>query len=141
MALFNLEDVKAIYQASKYDADGDLPVKDQTKVRSKLDSMFKKSKKDMKEQDAEDEGDDDEWEGDEEEDDDDELHGEEEEKEEEEDEEDSEGDIMDLIGEGAEKALQVVTDQLFQKKFRTRCLLYTSPSPRDRQKSRMPSSA
>ena len=25
--------------------------------------------------------------------------------------------------------------------YKTRCLLYTSPSPRDRQKSRMPSSA
>ena len=28
-----------------------------------------------------------------------------------------------------------------QKKFPIICLLYTSPSPRDRQKSRMPSSA
>ena len=28
-----------------------------------------------------------------------------------------------------------------QKIMYTRCLLYTSPSPRDRQKSRMPSSA
>ena len=28
-----------------------------------------------------------------------------------------------------------------EKTFATACLLYTSPSPRDRQKSRMPSSA
>ena len=28
-----------------------------------------------------------------------------------------------------------------QKKYMKACLLYTSPSPRDRQKSRMPSSA
>ena len=32
-------------------------------------------------------------------------------------------------------------DQLFVKEPGTTCLLYTSPSPRDRQKSRMPSSA
>ena len=31
-------------------------------------------------------------------------------------------------------------DQVFQRVFKG-CLLYTSPSPRDRQKSRMPSSA
>ena len=35
------------------------------------------------------------------------------------------------------------TQYSFEKKFKTTntCLLYTSPSPRDRQKSRMPSSA
>ena len=31
--------------------------------------------------------------------------------------------------------------EVFQRKELTICLLYTSPSPRDRQKSRMPSSA
>ena len=36
---------------------------------------------------------------------------------------------------GAENPVGVVNAQL------RRCLLYTSPSPRDRQKSRMPSSA
>ena len=33
------------------------------------------------------------------------------------------------------------THQTLQLKARRACLLYTSPSPRDRQKSRMPSSA
>ena len=32
-------------------------------------------------------------------------------------------------------------EKYFQKSYPTTCLLYTSPSPRDRQKSRMPSSA
>ena len=36
--------------------------------------------------------------------------------------------------------LQLMYQQLRKVKFST-CLLYTSPSPRDRQKSRMPSSA
>ena len=35
---------------------------------------------------------------------------------------------------------QYSTFRFFSEKFKT-CLLYTSPSPRDRQKSRMPSSA
>ena len=34
-----------------------------------------------------------------------------------------------------------VADILLNLKLDTSCLLYTSPSPRDRQKSRMPSSA
>ena len=38
-------------------------------------------------------------------------------------------------------ALQPVVRQQLMNAMRTRCLLYTSPSPRDRQKSRMPSSA
>ena len=44
-----------------------------------------------------------------------------------------------IVNHGIEKDL---IDQLFQvsKTFHS-CLLYTSPSPRDRQKSRMPSSA
>ena len=43
----------------------------------------------------------------------------------------NEGEIMGLVGEnGAGKSTLVKI-----------CLLYTSPSPRDRQKSRMPSSA
>ena len=36
------------------------------------------------------------------------------------------------------KAVREITDVYFDAHF---CLLYTSPSPRDRQKSRMPSSA
>ena len=44
------------------------------------------------------------------------------------------GQAVDL-GEGFEGLRQVIEDR-----ERT-CLLYTSPSPRDRQKSRMPSSA
>ena len=36
------------------------------------------------------------------------------------------------------EASEILTDQFMQD---TDCLLYTSPSPRDRQKSRMPSSA
>ena len=53
----------------------------------------------------------------------------------------------DLIGGGAKiMLLQAVEKQgglpevEFRKLYKT-CLLYTSPSPRDRQKSRMPSSA
>ena len=36
---------------------------------------------------------------------------------------------------------QVSVMDIVARELRTRCLLYTSPSPRDRQKSRMPSSA
>ena len=36
--------------------------------------------------------------------------------------------------------LPILVSCLFQQLYNT-CLLYTSPSPRDRQKSRMPSSA
>ena len=35
-----------------------------------------------------------------------------------------------------QSSLTAITDEMFAT-----CLLYTSPSPRDRQKSRMPSSA
>ena len=44
---------------------------------------------------------------------------------------------------GVEQALKMVTSglHLSAEKCLTSCLLYTSPSPRDRQKSRMPSSA
>ena len=41
-----------------------------------------------------------------------------------------------VITTASDMTLQAVEDVL-----RTNCLLYTSPSPRDRQKSRMPSSA
>ena len=37
--------------------------------------------------------------------------------------------------------LSVVKNTLLSKAMESSCLLYTSPSPRDRQKSRMPSSA
>ena len=43
-----------------------------------------------------------------------------------------------LIGYGLVVGLNGTGDQTTQTPF---CLLYTSPSPRDRQKSRMPSSA
>ena len=45
--------------------------------------------------------------------------------------------------EGGETHFHVtITAEAFEGKSRLqRCLLYTSPSPRDRQKSRMPSSA
>ena len=42
-----------------------------------------------------------------------------------------------LVREAAAKGAQII---LIQELFEA-CLLYTSPSPRDRQKSRMPSSA
>ena len=45
-----------------------------------------------------------------------------------------------IFGDGKEIA-QVALAKFFQKGDFRSCLLYTSPSPRDRQKSRMPSSA
>ena len=36
---------------------------------------------------------------------------------------------------------EVLSKNIMSEAFSHRCLLYTSPSPRDRQKSRMPSSA
>ena len=46
--------------------------------------------------------------------------------------------LLDIISfEGCE----IVECQTDYYKYNTICLLYTSPSPRDRQKSRMPSSA
>ena len=42
-----------------------------------------------------------------------------------------------LVREKVDAAVEVASVDAFQG----RCLLYTSPSPRDRQKSRMPSSA
>ena len=40
-----------------------------------------------------------------------------------------------------EKYLRKLGDRLGETGYQGPCLLYTSPSPRDRQKSRMPSSA
>ena len=40
-----------------------------------------------------------------------------------------------------EKAFQVIAETKDNANIHITCLLYTSPSPRDRQKSRMPSSA
>ena len=40
-----------------------------------------------------------------------------------------------------EEQVRVELDDLVLVAAKVRCLLYTSPSPRDRQKSRMPSSA
>ena len=42
---------------------------------------------------------------------------------------------------GMASALLILTYVTFEFSFDKICLLYTSPSPRDRQKSRMPSSA
>ena len=57
--------------------------------------------------------------------------------------------IDDVISAGADGVVvtgttgetSTLTDEENLAMFRTVCLLYTSPSPRDRQKSRMPSSA
>ena len=49
------------------------------------------------------------------------------------------GNLEDLSFEDALAELEEIVRQLEQG--RGTCLLYTSPSPRDRQKSRMPSSA
>ena len=52
------------------------------------------------------------------------------------------------IGENTDKKYMFSSDQraeyvknVFKRNNNVTCLLYTSPSPRDRQKSRMPSSA
>ena len=45
-------------------------------------------------------------------------------------------------GEDIVKAFEIMTEYFYKAGvLYTTCLLYTSPSPRDRQKSRMPSSA
>ena len=45
------------------------------------------------------------------------------------------------IKEGSGADFEAIASQLVEKVNANDCLLYTSPSPRDRQKSRMPSSA
>ena len=45
------------------------------------------------------------------------------------------------IGTAGKKALGLILDYGFYTGIRAACLLYTSPSPRDRTRSRMPSSA
>ena len=42
---------------------------------------------------------------------------------------------------GDRNELRTIKQELDELRYYTPCLLYTSPSPRDRQKSRMPSSA
>ena len=49
--------------------------------------------------------------------------------------------ISAIRGDGFDELLDFVYDSLFEGPQYYSCLLYTSPSPRDRQKSRMPSSA
>ena len=46
-----------------------------------------------------------------------------------------------MFGSGAAVVLRIVLTVVAAKLLALSCLLYTSPSPRDRQKSRMPSSA
>ena len=48
---------------------------------------------------------------------------------------------VDLEREGVKTIAELVTETFIKKGGTMTCLLYTSPSPRDRQKSRMPSSA
>mgnify|MGYP000296639481 CR=1 FL=1 len=48
---------------------------------------------------------------------------------------------IDLIRENEATSITIFEDSLWEIIKYTSCLLYTSPSPRDRQKSRMPSSA
>ena len=49
--------------------------------------------------------------------------------------------ILKLQHAGCEPVIVVVNQELQFDALMLSCLLYTSPSPRDRQKSRMPSSA
>ena len=49
--------------------------------------------------------------------------------------------LRDVLGEFDEKLLTVFDEVRLNAVDESACLLYTSPSPRDRQKSRMPSSA
>ena len=51
------------------------------------------------------------------------------------------GSKLDLDLSEFETVRDYVKDKIFQPADEETCLLYTSPSPRDRQKSRMPSSA
>ena len=49
---------------------------------------------------------------------------------------------IDIVeGKTDEASIDLLRKKLRKVKGITNCLLYTSPSPRDRQKSRMPSSA
>ena len=48
--------------------------------------------------------------------------------------------FIDQVNDGAVKRAFITQDQI-RYELSDPCLLYTSPSPRDRQKSRMPSSA
>ena len=50
-------------------------------------------------------------------------------------------DIMDLVSSRMGSAIHAIAEKAWSNRGNITCLLYTSPSPRDRQKSRMPSSA
>ena len=54
---------------------------------------------------------------------------------------DTEYKAMEVIAYSPQEWVENVTKVRAQKAINSICLLYTSPSPRDRQKSRMPSSA
>ena len=49
--------------------------------------------------------------------------------------------LFSRVIENDNKSPYIVKESLIRMPLRLGCLLYTSPSPRDRQKSRMPSSA
>ena len=49
--------------------------------------------------------------------------------------------VIATAGGTAEQSIVLPTNDQAPEGYRSPCLLYTSPSPRDRQKSRMPSSA
>ena len=42
---------------------------------------------------------------------------------------------------GSRKFLRLIKEEQFEEALEIACLLYTSPSPRDKRQSRMPSSA
>ena len=52
----------------------------------------------------------------------------------------TEGQLLALVDDESQRVATVVVTEIATVPF-IDCLLYTSPSPRDRQKSRMPSSA
>ena len=111
MALFNLDDVKALYNASKADGGDEKPFQ----IRSASAGMFQKGKKAATaDNEAGDEDDEEVWGGDDEE-------GEEDDEDYEEEGEESEGeDLLDALGDGAEKLAAAMEDMFFQKQFKVK---------------------
>ena len=50
-------------------------------------------------------------------------------------------DLLDVYGDLLTKRQREILSLYYEEDFSYTCLLYTSPSPRDRTRSRMPSSA